>query len=208
MPVSCRQYGCNICGEGGEYETLTLDSPLFKHGRIVLDSWTVALHSPDQLASVGVLHPIGFHTEIKLSAATDRLSAAASASAGEGCVPAVQQTAEPSAGTTVRQPDERPGSLHQAGPAVIEVPSNFRVLDTPGLSAGLLPVLELDNADARFQDSGGFISAVCAPAVASTSGRSAATTEAALHVALESIQRGLGPACFTSCCDNAKLLST
>lgn len=28
-------YGAHICGEGGEYETLTLDCPLFKH-RIVL----------------------------------------------------------------------------------------------------------------------------------------------------------------------------
>ena len=24
-------YGSHICGEGGEYETLTLDCPLFKH---------------------------------------------------------------------------------------------------------------------------------------------------------------------------------
>lgn len=28
-------YGCNPCGEGGEYETFTVDSPLFKR-RIVL----------------------------------------------------------------------------------------------------------------------------------------------------------------------------
>lgn len=25
----CRSYGINVCGEGGEYETLTLDCPLF-----------------------------------------------------------------------------------------------------------------------------------------------------------------------------------
>jgi len=25
----CRLYGINVCGEGGEYETLTLDCPLF-----------------------------------------------------------------------------------------------------------------------------------------------------------------------------------
>jgi diphthine-ammonia ligase len=24
------QYGVNVCGEGGEYETFTLDSPLFR----------------------------------------------------------------------------------------------------------------------------------------------------------------------------------
>jgi diphthine-ammonia ligase len=29
------KYGINVCGEGGEYETITLDCPLFKK-RIVL----------------------------------------------------------------------------------------------------------------------------------------------------------------------------
>jgi diphthamide synthase (EF-2-diphthine--ammonia ligase) len=35
------QYGCNPCGEGGEYETLTLDCPAFVKGRIVLKEWQV-----------------------------------------------------------------------------------------------------------------------------------------------------------------------
>lgn len=35
------RFGCNVCGEGGEYETLTLDCPAFTHGRIVLDDWEV-----------------------------------------------------------------------------------------------------------------------------------------------------------------------
>ena len=35
------QYGCNPCGEGGEYETLTLDCPAFVKGRIVLEEWEV-----------------------------------------------------------------------------------------------------------------------------------------------------------------------
>lgn len=35
-------YGSNVCGEGGEYETLVLDCPgLFKNGRIVLDDTEV-----------------------------------------------------------------------------------------------------------------------------------------------------------------------
>ena len=35
-------YGSNVCGEGGEYESLVLDCPgLFKHGRIVLDDTEV-----------------------------------------------------------------------------------------------------------------------------------------------------------------------
>ncbi|XP_024389011.1 diphthine--ammonia ligase isoform X4 [Physcomitrium patens] len=62
-------YGSNVCGEGGEYESLTLDSPLFKHARIVLDEFEVTLHSPDQIAPVGVLHPTKFHLEAKDSSA-------------------------------------------------------------------------------------------------------------------------------------------
>ncbi|XP_021776073.1 diphthine--ammonia ligase-like isoform X2 [Chenopodium quinoa] len=58
-------YGSNVCGEGGEYETLTLDCPLFKFARIVLDDFQVILHSPDSIAPVGVLHPLAFHLEPK-----------------------------------------------------------------------------------------------------------------------------------------------
>lgn len=30
------KYGCNVCGEGGEFETLTLDGPMFTLGSIEL----------------------------------------------------------------------------------------------------------------------------------------------------------------------------
>lgn len=33
-------YGCNACGEGGEFETMTLDCPAFKYGRIELQVWS------------------------------------------------------------------------------------------------------------------------------------------------------------------------
>lgn len=33
------KYGLNICGEGGEYETFTLDSPLFKKKIVMYDSY-------------------------------------------------------------------------------------------------------------------------------------------------------------------------
>ncbi|CAN6252872.1 unnamed protein product [Urochloa humidicola] len=58
-------YGINVCGEGGEYETLTLDCPLFRNARIVLDNYEVILHSADSIASVGILHPQAFHLEHK-----------------------------------------------------------------------------------------------------------------------------------------------
>ncbi|KAL6516206.1 hypothetical protein OROGR_019511 [Orobanche gracilis] len=66
-------YGINVCGEGGEYETLTLDCPLFVNARVVLDEFQVILHSPGQIAPVGVLHPLEYHLEKKLvSSCNDR----------------------------------------------------------------------------------------------------------------------------------------
>lgn len=58
-------YGINVCGEGGEYETLTLDCPLFKNFKIVMDTFDIILHSPDSIAPVGVLHPSKFHLQCK-----------------------------------------------------------------------------------------------------------------------------------------------
>ena len=61
--MQCRLYGSNICGEGGEYETLALGGPLFLHAFIHLDEWDIRLHSQDSVAPVGVLHPISIHLE-------------------------------------------------------------------------------------------------------------------------------------------------
>ena len=55
-------YGVHICGEGGEYETLTLDCPLFKHGRIVIDESHCEL---DDSGENGNLVVDRFHIERK-----------------------------------------------------------------------------------------------------------------------------------------------
>ncbi|VDC06283.1 unnamed protein product [Peniophora sp. CBMAI 1063] len=47
-------YGLHVCGEGGEYETLTLDSPLFKR-RIVLQETEIVSLSEDKYAPVAYL---------------------------------------------------------------------------------------------------------------------------------------------------------
>ncbi|KAM5540426.1 hypothetical protein V8D89_005884 [Ganoderma adspersum] len=47
-------YGSHICGEGGEYETLTLDSPMFKY-RINLDEVETVVHSDNDFATVAYL---------------------------------------------------------------------------------------------------------------------------------------------------------
>ncbi|KAG1058098.1 hypothetical protein G6F46_002240 [Rhizopus delemar] len=45
------KYGSHICGEGGEYETFTLDCPLFKK-RIVVEETETITHSDDAFAPV------------------------------------------------------------------------------------------------------------------------------------------------------------
>ncbi|XP_046774471.1 diphthine--ammonia ligase isoform X9 [Gallus gallus] len=58
------KYGVHICGEGGEYETFTLDCPLFKK-KIVVDSSKVVMHSADAFAPVAYLHFLKMHLESK-----------------------------------------------------------------------------------------------------------------------------------------------
>lgn len=52
-----KQFGINLCGEGGEYETLTLDCPLFKK-RLSLKKSEIIIHSKDAFAPVGFLKPV------------------------------------------------------------------------------------------------------------------------------------------------------
>ena len=40
------EYGINVCGEGGEYETITLDCPIYKK-KIVIDEFDIICHSKD-----------------------------------------------------------------------------------------------------------------------------------------------------------------
>ena len=61
-----REYGLNICGEGGEYETFTLDCPLFKK-KIVVDEFENVIHSDDAFAPVGYVTFKSLHLEEKNS---------------------------------------------------------------------------------------------------------------------------------------------
>lgn len=47
-------YDLHICGEGGEYETFTVDCPLFKR-RIVVEETETIIHSDDAFAQVAYL---------------------------------------------------------------------------------------------------------------------------------------------------------
>eukprot|EP00116_Pleurobrachia_bachei_P016465 sb/3476727/ len=46
-----KKFGFNVCGEGGEYESLVTDCPLFSH-RLVLGGVQQVCHSPDDMAPV------------------------------------------------------------------------------------------------------------------------------------------------------------
>jgi diphthine-ammonia ligase len=59
------KYGANVCGEGGEFESLTLDCPLFKKKRIVIDEHEMIIHSDDAFAKVAYLVLKKFHLEDK-----------------------------------------------------------------------------------------------------------------------------------------------
>ncbi|EFA74764.1 endoribonuclease L-PSP domain-containing protein [Heterostelium album PN500] len=52
-------YGVNICGEGGEYESLVLDCPLFKK-RIQLDETNMKIHADDAFAQVAFISIVKF----------------------------------------------------------------------------------------------------------------------------------------------------
>ncbi|KAL9656260.1 hypothetical protein ABK040_007875 [Willaertia magna] len=56
--------GLNVCGEGGEYETITLDCPLFKK-RIVIDKSEIVMVVDDNFAPVGHLKILECHLEKK-----------------------------------------------------------------------------------------------------------------------------------------------
>jgi diphthine-ammonia ligase len=58
------KYDVHPCGEGGEYESLVLDCPLFA-ARIVLDQTELVMHSKDAFAPVVYLKVLGAHLEPK-----------------------------------------------------------------------------------------------------------------------------------------------
>lgn len=65
--------GCNPCGEGGEYETLVIDCPLFKR-HIVLDECSIGGDEVENpIAPVGHLMVLSYHTEAKSADELDAL---------------------------------------------------------------------------------------------------------------------------------------
>lgn len=59
-----KDYGVHVCGEGGEYETLTLDCPLY-NSKIVIDECETVIHADSDIAPVGYLKVKKYHLEPK-----------------------------------------------------------------------------------------------------------------------------------------------
>ena len=49
-----RDFGAHVCGEGGEFESFAIDSPLFCR-RVVIEESSIVMHSDDPFAPVGYL---------------------------------------------------------------------------------------------------------------------------------------------------------
>lgn len=62
-------HGINVCGEGGEFESLTLDCPLFRR-RLVIDEMRTCVHRETGTAQVSYLKMLKWHTEEKDTALT------------------------------------------------------------------------------------------------------------------------------------------
>ncbi|GJE84099.1 diphthine--ammonia ligase [Phanerochaete sordida] len=63
-------YGSHVCGEGGEYETLTLDCPIFKR-RINLVETETVIHSDSDFATVAYLRVKNATLEEKVAVTVD-----------------------------------------------------------------------------------------------------------------------------------------
>ena len=59
-----QKFGVNVCGEGGEFESLTLDCPMFRK-KLIIDESEVIHHDKDELAPVAYLKIKKYHLEAK-----------------------------------------------------------------------------------------------------------------------------------------------
>ena len=109
------RFGMHVCGEGGEYETMTVDAPIFVR-RMILEQTTVEVVDDDEYAPVALLRIAELRTESKPGSGSSGAAAAAAASAAASA----------------------PSTTASAVPPVPPAPS------TATLSAALPSVSELD----------------------------------------------------------------
>lgn len=64
LETASKEFGLNICGEGGEYETITLNCKLFKY-KIVLKEYEIIQHTHDIVSPVFLMKPVKWSLEKK-----------------------------------------------------------------------------------------------------------------------------------------------
>lgn len=197
----CRLYGCNVCGEGGEYETLVLDCPLFRHARISLDEWSIQRMSGGSLGAVAVLQPQKYSLQPKVSpqlqsGATEQVSnglAAACIAGSESAAWAGESEATAEDGLVIWVPDDyqaptAPLQQLQAGNS--EATAENATTELHGRDAG--EAADRLQPDVALQVSNCSVHAMCAP-VCSTSAciEQETPVESTLHAALGAVQQGM-----------------
>jgi diphthine-ammonia ligase len=110
-----QRYGCHAAGEGGEYETLTLDCPAFSRGRLVIDASHIVTEagSASGGAEVGHLVIDAWHVERKPD------SGSGGDAAAEGDAPAVVMVDDDDA--AMPGVAAAPAALGDAGGAAVSV---------------------------------------------------------------------------------------
>lgn len=217
----CRLYQCNVCGEGGEYESLVLDCPLFKQACIVLDKWDTVLHSPDSFAPVGLLHPVAFHLEPKgqpgafCTSSTGQSDACHSDSADSNPESAVSDTqsvlhqtkamSQPSA-AVLADPAQRnsqnvmsqaAADAMLAASIVVEVPTELPLNMSDGAHGSHTHSLSAQHSaadwqtDVQLHSAADYTRAVCCPQQQNSRESSSEATATALDAALAAISQGM-----------------
>ena len=139
-----------MCGEGGEYETITLDCPLFTHGSIVLEDWRIELHSPGGCDAVGNLHPRQFSVQPKNTLAEPHVEAGLESSAGR----------MPVKGQPVLAKGDQPRIVVKSGAQVITVPNDFKAEKGGHISLSRSSQIDSQGCKVALRESAGFIVAI------------------------------------------------
>lgn len=214
--AACRLYQCNVCGEGGEYESLVLNCPLFKHARIVLDSWHIVHQSTDAFAPVGHLHAVSYHLEpvippVPLPQATPGTPAPRASSQGKAQSirhdplhgQAAAASTDSCASNLYRLTDSARTQLtaeNISSPAtVIEVPAQATSGTLPEPAESIQPLQSVTpaaqstaawTADVQLQCGSTYARAVCCPYPRLEGACDSTATAAALDCALSAVQQG------------------
>ncbi|KAI8929456.1 hypothetical protein BC831DRAFT_289832 [Entophlyctis helioformis] len=145
------QFGINVCGEGGEYETLTLDCPLFKK-RIVIVESEKQVHSYNDMAPVAYFKVLQTRLEPKpaddgswIRAMQERIRADSMALADDAVQAMVlaHKTCTQSAASTVLAVDTASSSIDPNAnfePTVHWSPPFFAISGVTAASLGQAPL--------------------------------------------------------------------